>query len=179
MSTLFLPDHRPTRRWPSASLTRFTAHAPLSARVLWATHRITYGLDRPSSSARCWAKWPAISSSRHLAQGLATRSCSPRASRRRHSHHRREKAHELALDAAFLERCRSFLTDPGISVVRDAAVATSAGASTRCTTQPKAAGDRLHELAQASGIGLTIEADAVPVYTETTRSASDGTRPWG
>lgn len=93
----------------------------------------------------------------------------------------REKAYELALDSAFLERCRGFLTEPGISVVRDAAVATSAG-RVHAMHDPTEGGlaTGLHELAQASGIGLTIEADAVPVYAETTTLCrAIGLDPWG
>src|SRR5512136_500269 len=80
----------------------------------------------------------------------------------------REKAHELALDAAFLERCRSFLTEPGISVVRDAAVAASAG-RVHAMHDPTEGGlaTGLHELAQASGVGLAIDEDRLPFLPET------------
>jgi hydrogenase maturation factor len=72
------------------------------------------------------------------------------------------------LDDHFLERCRSFLTEPGISIVRDAAIATSAG-RVHAMHDPTEGGlaTGLYELAQASGVGLIVEASAVPIYAET------------
>jgi hydrogenase maturation factor len=81
----------------------------------------------------------------------------------------------------FLERCRNFLTEPGISVVRDAAIATSAG-RVHAMHDPTEGGlaTGLYELAQASGLGLMIEADAVPVYLETQALCrATGLDPWG
>jgi hydrogenase maturation factor len=79
------------------------------------------------------------------------------------------------------ERCRKFLSEPGISVVRDAAIATSAG-RVHAMHDPTEGGlaTGLHEMAQASGIGMMIEAAAVPVYPETLALCRmTGFDPWG
>ncbi len=82
----------------------------------------------------------------------------------------REKARELAgrFDAVFLDRARRFLTEPGISVVRDAQVATAAG-HVHAMHDPTEGGlaTGLRELAIAANVGLEIEAQAVPMYAET------------
>jgi len=81
----------------------------------------------------------------------------------------REKNSGLAgLDGFFLERCREFLHDPGISVVRDAAVATAAG-EVHAMHDPTEGGlaTGLWELAEAAGVGLEVDEAAIPVLPET------------
>ncbi len=81
----------------------------------------------------------------------------------------REKAGELAgLDAALIERCRGFLHDPGISVVRDASVAMAAG-EVRAMHDPTEGGlaTGLWELAEAAGVGLEVDETALPILPET------------
>lgn len=82
----------------------------------------------------------------------------------------REKEAELkgVLDGALLQRCRDFLHDPGISVVRDAQLAQAAG-QVHAMHDPTEGGlaTGLWELAQAAGVGLEIEAAAIPVWPET------------
>jgi hydrogenase expression/formation protein HypE len=80
-----------------------------------------------------------------------------------------------------LERCRNFLVEPGISVVRDAAIAVSAG-HVHAMHDPTEGGlaTGLHEMAQAAGIGMMIEADAVPIYPETLELCrATGIDAWG
>jgi hydrogenase expression/formation protein HypE len=81
----------------------------------------------------------------------------------------REKGSELAgVDRSLLERCQGFLYDPGISVVRDAAVATAAGevhAMHDITEGGLATG--LWELAEAAGVGLEVDEVAIPILPET------------
>lgn len=84
----------------------------------------------------------------------------------------------LGLD---VERCRRFLVEPGISVVRDAAVATRAG-RVHAMHDPTEGGlaTGLYEMAQASGVGMLIEPGAVWVYPETaTVCRAMGLDPWG
>ena len=101
-------------------------------------------------------------------------------------------------DDDFLKRCRRFLTEPGISVVRDAALALDAGdvghvAARGPSALPNAnavhamhdpteggLATGLYELAQAASVGLVIEAPAVPVYPET-RALCQALNldPWG
>jgi hydrogenase maturation factor len=82
----------------------------------------------------------------------------------------REKADELASRflPEFLARCQGFLHDPGISVVRDAQVATAAG-RVRAMHDPTEGGlaTGLWELAWAADVGLEIDAAALPVLPET------------
>ncbi len=95
----------------------------------------------------------------------------------------REKARELIgrFDLAYLHHARRFLHDPGISVVRDAQVAIAAG-RIHAMHDPTEGGlaTGLHELALAAGIGLEIDAQAVPIYPETQAlCAAFGIDPWG
>jgi hydrogenase expression/formation protein HypE len=83
----------------------------------------------------------------------------------------REKRDELAGgDEDVLRRCRDFLYDPGISVVRDAKVATAAGA-VHAMHDPTEGGlaTGLWELAEAAGVGLEVDEDAIPIFPETRR----------
>ena len=82
----------------------------------------------------------------------------------------REKRAELAAHFApcFLERCQSFLHEPGISVVRDAHVATGA-AAVHAMHDPTEGGvaTGLWELATASGVGVEVDGDAILILDET------------
>jgi len=82
----------------------------------------------------------------------------------------REKAAELAahFEPSFLARCRDFLHRPGISVVRDAQIATAAG-RVHAMHDPTEGGviTGLWELAWAADVGLEVIADALPVLPET------------
>ncbi|MBN1814389.1 MAG: AIR synthase family protein [Anaerolineae bacterium] len=72
------------------------------------------------------------------------------------------------LGEGFLERCRGFLRGPGISVVRDARVAMMTGA-VHAMHDPTEGGlaTGLLELAEAAGVGLELEEDAIPILPET------------
>ena len=82
----------------------------------------------------------------------------------------REKAEELAgrFSREFLARCQGFLRVPGISVVRDARVATAAG-HVHAMHDPTEGGlaTGLWELAWAADVGLEVVGDALPVLPET------------
>jgi hydrogenase expression/formation protein HypE len=96
----------------------------------------------------------------------------------------REKGSALSeFGDEFLERCRKFLVEPGISVVRDAAIATRCAAGrVHAMHDPTEGGlaTGLYEMAQAAGIGMMIEAAAVPVYPETLALCrATGLDPWG
>ncbi len=95
----------------------------------------------------------------------------------------REKAEELrrAFDEPFLQHCRHFLHEPGISVLRDARIAMQAG-SIHAMHDPTEGGvaTALYEMALAARADLRIEPGAVPIYPET-RVLCDyfGLDPWG
>jgi hydrogenase maturation factor len=95
----------------------------------------------------------------------------------------REKAEELrnVLDAGTLRRCRGFLHDPGISVVRDAQIAQAAG-TVHAMHDPTEGGlaTGLWEVAEAAGVGLEIDEAAIPLLPETaTLCAHFGLDPLG
>lgn len=84
----------------------------------------------------------------------------------------REKAEQLRARLSFedIERAQNFLHDPGISVVRDAAVATTAG-DVHAMHDPTEGGlaTGLHELALAADVGLVLDRQAVPIDPLTER----------
>jgi hydrogenase expression/formation protein HypE len=94
----------------------------------------------------------------------------------------REKGGALAgLDSALVRRCQAFLYDPGISVVRDAAVATEAG-EVHAMHDPTEGGlaTGLWELAEAAEVGLEVDQAALPILPETrTLCARLGLDPLG
>ena len=94
----------------------------------------------------------------------------------------REKAPAPAggVDEPLLERARGFLRDPGIGVLRDARAALAA-APVHAMHDPTEGGlaTALHELAQAAGVGIEVDA-GVPIYLETLAlCAPFGIDPWG
>jgi hydrogenase maturation factor len=81
----------------------------------------------------------------------------------------REKVDELSgLSESFLARCQGFLYDPGISVVRDAAIATDVG-KVHAMHDPTEGGlaTGLWELAEAARVGLEVDESAIPILPET------------
>jgi hydrogenase maturation factor len=82
----------------------------------------------------------------------------------------REREQELGarFSTEFLERCKGFLHQPGISVVREARIAAST-AALHAMHDPTEGGvaTGLWELALASGIGLEVDAARLPVFEET------------
>ena len=82
----------------------------------------------------------------------------------------REKERELlasGIDPALLRRAQGFLHDPGISVVRAAHLAVHA-VKIHAMHDPTEGGlaTGIHEMALASGMGMEIDFDAVPVAPE-------------
>jgi len=81
----------------------------------------------------------------------------------------REKGDRLAGAVAedVVERARNFLVDPGISIVEAARVAREAGAHALHDVTEGGVVTGLWEMAEASGLGLAVDADAIPVRPET------------
>ena len=81
----------------------------------------------------------------------------------------REKSRELSdcYASELVDRCKGFLRQPGISVVRDARIAVEAG-EVHAMHDPTEGGlaTGLHELAHASGVGIHIELDRVHMLPE-------------
>ena len=94
-----------------------------------------------------------------------------------------EKAEELAVKypADFIDRCQGFLHQPGISVVREAQIAT-AQARVHAMHDPTEGGLAmgLRELAQAAEVGLLVRQERIEVLPETTLLCADyGLDPLG
>ena len=95
----------------------------------------------------------------------------------------REKAGELAgsFGVTYLNHCRNFLREPGISVVLDAQIAVRAG-RVHAMHDPTEGGlaTALNELAIASHIELVVNVAWVPIYPETQRLCKFyRLNPWG
>jgi hydrogenase maturation factor len=71
-------------------------------------------------------------------------------------------------DEKTLKRCQDFMHHPGISILKEAIIATEC-ASVHAMHDPTEGGiaTALHELAWAAGIGLQIDAVNIPVFPET------------
>jgi len=80
----------------------------------------------------------------------------------------REKKEELELSQSLLTQSKGFLYNPGISIVRDAAAATRAG-EVHAMHDPTEGGlaTGLWEMAEAAGVGLEVDASAIPIFPET------------
>jgi hydrogenase maturation factor len=184
MATVLLPGSRANEQLAEEIFAQIhTACAAIGVSLVGGHTEITHGLDRPIVVGAMLGQVArdrlVISSGARpgdallLTKGIAVEGTAIMA---------REKANELSEFAfEFLERCRNFLTEPGISVVRDAAIATSAG-RVHAMHDPTEGGlaTGLYELAQASSLGLMIEVDAVPVYPETQALCrATGLDPWG
>ena len=88
----------------------------------------------------------------------------------------RERAHEIRRrhGARFLARCRRYLTDPGLGVLKEAQAALAVG-GVHAMHDPTEGGlsSALYEMAEASAVGLKIEADAIRILPETAQLCSD------
>lgn len=74
---------------------------------------------------------------------------------------------EAAFGRTFVEKCRSFIEEPGISVLRDAEIAVQHG-DIHSMHDPTEGGlaTGLLEVARAAGVGLLIEEESIPVLPE-------------
>lgn len=79
-----------------------------------------------------------------------------------------DRLREMWFTKQFLKRAANFLFDPGISVVKDARIAVES-VKVNAMHDPTEGGlaTGLMEIAQASGLGIEIEKDAIPVIPET------------
>jgi len=181
MATVLLPESRADVAMAEDILAQIHAACIAIGVDLVGGHtEITYGLDRPIVVGTMLGqvrreRWVTPYGARPgdallLTKGIAVEGTAIMA-----------REQNLGLEVKFLEGCRNFLTQPGISIVRDAAIATDAG-RVHAMHDPTEGGlaTGLHELAQASSVGLSIEASAVPVYAETqTLCRAMGLDPWG
>jgi len=97
-----------------------------------------------------------------------------------------DRLRELGVPAAALETARGYIFRPGLSVVEDARVVCeavrAAGGSVHAMHDPTEGGlaTALYELAEASGLGVAVQADEVRVLPETKAvCAAASLSPWG
>jgi hydrogenase maturation factor len=95
----------------------------------------------------------------------------------------RERADEIRRlhGARFLARCRRYLTEPGLSVLKEAQVALATG-GVHAMHDPTEGGlsSALYEMAEAAGVGLTIDAGAIRIAPEAAQLCADfGLNPLG
>jgi hydrogenase expression/formation protein HypE len=184
LATVLLPESRADAAMAEGIFSQIhAACADMGASVVGGHTEITHGLDRPivvgamlGEAARERLVTPSGArpgDALLLTKGIAIEGTAIIA---------REKSGELReFSDEFLERCRRFLIEPGISVVRDAAIAASAG-RVHAMHDPTEGGlaTGLREMALASGVGLMIEASAVFIYPETSALCrAMGLDPWG
>ncbi len=172
LATVLLPENRTTPDLPESIFEQISRGCREVGAALVGGHtEITYGLDRPVV-AGCMLGPVARNRLVHprliepgdevvLARGIAIEATSIIA---------REFASEVEdrFGPAFTHRCRRFLYEPGISVVRAAAIALGTG-WVHAMHDPTEGGliTGLWEMAEASGLGLEVHLDRVHIYPET------------
>jgi hydrogenase expression/formation protein HypE len=177
LATLLLPEARTDEKLVDTIFAQIaTACDELGAGLVGGHTEITYGLDRPIVVGCMLGEVEAGRLVRPdgarpgdallITKGLAVEGTAIIA---------REKGGQMAgVDQRLLERCRGFLYDPGISVVRDAAVAMAAG-EVHALHDPTEGGlaTGLRELAEAAEVGLEVNEATIPILPET-RVLCDG-----
>ena len=168
LATLLLPEGICESRVAEMFQQLSDACAELNIALVGGHTEVTYGLDRPIAVGAMLGevdKDSAVLSSGVrpgdsliLTKGVAVEGTSILA---------REAEDQLAergVPAGTLHRAAGFLFDPGISVLRDARIATEAG-EIHAMHDPTEGGlsGGLYELAAASGVGFDIDADSIPV----------------
>lgn len=148
-----------------------TASRELGVSVVGGHTEITHGIDRPIAVGAMFGEVTPDALVRSdgaqagdtliLTKGIAVEGTAILA---------RELAQQLTgrLHPALVDRAAGFLHDPGLSVVRDARIATGAG-RVHAMHDPTEGGiaTGIQELAAAAGLGAIIEAEALPIFPET------------
>jgi hydrogenase maturation factor len=172
LAVLLLPEGKATVAMAEAIFRDVAASCEALDVTLCGGHtEVTYGLDRPIVIGQMLgevARERLVSNDRSrpgddvmLTKGIAIEGTSLIA---------REKGDELRrrIDAGLLERAHSLLERPGLSVVRDARAICQA-IHPHALHDPTEGGlaTGLHEVADAAGLGVAADADAIMVLPET------------
>ncbi|MYA61233.1 MAG: hydrogenase expression protein [Dehalococcoidia bacterium] len=171
LATLLLPEGTSESKVAEVFGQLRAACVEIGVTLIGGHTEITYGLDRPIAVGAMLGEVDRDSAvlssgvqpgdSLILTKGVAVEGTSILA---------REAEDRLAqrgVDIDTLSRAAGFLFEPGISVLKDARVATEAG-DVHAMHDPTEGGlsGGLYELAAASGVGFDIDADSVPVLPE-------------
>ncbi len=185
MPTVLLPEGTTVATVESIFDQLKEAAASVDVELIGGHTEITVGLPRPLISGAMLGEAPAsgtISTSGArpgdhiiLTKGIAVEGGSLLA------REFREDAMAAGVTEDQVEAAANYLFDPGISVLKDAQIATSSGTVT-AMHDPTEGGlaSALAELSTASGNGLTVDADSVLVLDECRRLCEAlGVDPWG
>lgn len=187
LSTLLLPEDRADAAMVDDIFTQVTqACGEIGATLVGGHTEITYGLDRPILVGMMLGE---VKPEQLVTTGgaqpgdvvLLTRQVAVEATAIIAREKREELSSQHNLSNDLLDRCADFIHRPGISVVRAAQIAT-ATAKIHAMHDPTEGGlaTGLWELATAAGVGLEVDARAVPVYPETRLLCGIyGLDPWG
>jgi hydrogenase expression/formation protein HypE len=171
LATLLLPENKTTKKMVENIFTQLhSACCELDIAFCGGHTEVTYGIDRPIVIGQMLGetfKDKLIISSKVqvgddilLTKGIAIEATSIIA---------REKANELKEDFSqdLIERCKNFLHDPGISILKEAKIA-MAFDKIHAMHDPTEGGLAvgLFELAKAAGVGLKVEYDLIDFLPE-------------
>ncbi len=172
LATLLLPENKSTPTLVDSIFEQIhSACAAMNITVAGGHTEITYGLDRPlvigqmlgevSPQAMITTSGAQIGDDLILSKGIAIEATAIIASERR------EQLLEY-FEVAEVDSCINFLYNPGISVVKDAAIATATG-GVHALHDPTEGGiaTGLHELAEAAQVGLEIFENELPFLSQT------------
>jgi hydrogenase maturation factor len=172
LATLLLPERTTSVALVEAIFAQIVeaCHA-FGITVVGGHTEVTYGLDRPILSGHMLGEVDATSMIRTsgaqigdvllLTKGICIEGTAIIA---------REREQELRsahVPEALIERAKAFLYEPGISVVRDAAIAMGAG-HIHAMHDPTEGGlaMAIHELATAAQVGIVVERQRIPILKE-------------
>jgi hydrogenase maturation factor len=171
LATLLLPENKSTPELVDRIFGQInSACTELGVALAGGHTEITYGLDRPIVIGQMLGEVPReklvtnhsaqVGDDLILTKGIAVEATAIIA---------KEKRSQLlhCFDENSLDEYANFLYKPGISVVKDAAIATAVG-GVHAMHDPTEGGvaTGLREMAQASGVGLEIREEALPYLPE-------------
>ena len=174
IATLLLPERKTTPQLVADIFQQSQAAcAELSVTLVGGHTEITHGLNRPIIVGTMFGEVSPQQLVRSdgarpgdkilLTKGIAVEGCALLA------RERGEQLHDhYHLSAELLTRAARLFHEPGISVVRDAAIATASG-DVHAMHDPTEGGvaTGLHELTTAAGVGAVIEEQSLPLLPET------------
>jgi hydrogenase maturation factor len=172
IATLLLPEQKTDKALTKQIFQQLNAACQSLGAILIGGHtEITHGLTRPIVAGAMFGEVSPGQLIRSdgaqpgdaliLTKGIAVEGTALLA---REMNHRPIKA----VSPPHLHRAVQFLHDPGISVVRDAMIITSAG-EVHAMHDPTEGGiaTGIYELTEAAGVGATLDEAALPIYPET------------
>ena len=172
LATILLPEHQATEAMVETIFAQLAAACKQYQITLCGGHtEVTYGLDRPIVVGQMLGEVAKdrlirtagvqVGDDIILTKGIAVEATSIIA---------RVKQDDLSTrySADYLRACRDFIYTPGISVVEEARIAVET-AHVTAMHDPTEGGvaTGLHELAEAAGVGVHIEREAIPIFSET------------